>query len=406
MKKIKVSELRVGIKFSKPVYLDQDNVFINEFTPLTEADISRLKKFGFTEILTNGEILDDFSKPSESSSEANVKPSVKLADSDDFILEKLDLSKSFEEEAEEVRRDYLNIKNAEYTFIQFYRDSFQTIKSNFRKVAEKKNVEFTPFREIAENIINLVKNSGNISYHLLQYEVEGYYLYNHVLYSAFYATMIGQALELNRSKLLDLTSASLLADIGMTKIPPDISEKKEKLIEDEAKIIKQHPIIGYHILNNVFKVKKSLTILALQHHENFDGSGYPQRLKGADIDDMARIYAIADHFAALIHDRPWREKKMPYVALRSMLSANMNKFDLRLIKLFINILSMYPVGSYVELSDNSIAAVVSTNDSKPLRPNVAVFKTPEGKLLKENPFFINLMKNTDLSIIRAVGSPF
>lgn len=386
MKIIKVSDLVIGARFSKPVFLDADNMFLNADTPLTEADLKRLKKFGFKEVMTHGEILATASSTSD----------------DDFQLDNLDVSDSFEDINFVLKQKYDSKLHKQPDFTGMYRKSFDTIRNFYRQIADKKNPEFTPIRETAEDIIDFLKNSGNISFYLLSHQTEGYYLYNHVLYATCYALFLGMQMRFNRPKLIDLGIGALVADIGMAKIPHEISDKVDPLKPDEIALIKKHPLVGFHILTSILKFKKNIATLALQHHENFDGSGYPQKLKGSNIDELSRVYTIADHFSALILDRPWRKRKLPYEALRSMISGNMNKFDVRFIKIFITCLSMYPVGSYVQLSDNTRALVIDTNVKKPLRPVVYVIQDESGRNISRNNKFTDLAEQDTLSVIKAI----
>jgi HD-GYP domain-containing protein (c-di-GMP phosphodiesterase class II) len=397
MKKIKISELKIGQKFTRPLLLDQENIFLREYTPLTEADLVRLKKFGFKEVLTLGDVIDHGTSQTSPTTLTTTENTT-----DSLELENVNLNETFSDATESIRRAYEETIRKLPGFKSDYRNFFSVIQTFCRKIHEKKQVDFLPIRDVAEGMVSNIKEIPNISLLLLQNEIEGYHLYNHILYATYYSLILGNALEFNRPKLIDLACGSLLADIGMAKIPSEISEKKTPLGEDEVKLIKQHPVLGYHILTTVLKVKKSLTAIAMQHHENFDGSGYPQKIKGADIDELARVYTIADYYAALIMDRPWRKAILPYEALKGMLSVNTNKFDLRFVKLFITKLSIYPVGSSVELSDGRQALVVSANEKTPLRPCVLLTKDKAGNPLRPSTF-IDLSKEKDMVITKAVS---
>ncbi|MEM7179982.1 MAG: HD domain-containing phosphohydrolase [Spirochaetota bacterium] len=387
MRIIKVSELQVGSKFSKPVFLDADNMFLNADTPVTDADIRRLKKFGFKEVMTHGEV---------------VTKSSPIPDETPIELEPLDFSANFDDDNAVLKQNYDSKIKRMPDFLTVYRNSFDILRDFYRQIADKKQPDISPIRKVSEDIIELLKKLGNISFYLLQHETDGYYLYNHVLYASFYAIFLGMQMKFNRPKLIDLGSGALLADIGMAKIPHDISDKTESLRPDEVALIKKHTLVGFHILTGLLKFKKNIAMLALQHHENFDGSGYPQKLKSGTIDELSRVYTIADHFSALVLDRPWRKKKLPYEALRSMISGNMNKFDVRYMKIFIACVSMYPVGSYVELSNNSLGMVVESNPKKPLRPVVLLVKDSSGRQFPQANRFVDLAKEDVLSVTKAI----
>lgn len=384
MKSIRISDLKVGNRFTKPLYLDKDNIFINANTPVTEADISRLIKFGFKEVLTTGELVTD---PPPGS---------------DLVLDHIHPSLSpLDAPANQLKNTHLQIMKYYSQLETVYKDVLNVVQVTYRKVADDKQIDIGLIRESAEKMVDHLKLNYHICYCLLNYPTTGYYLYNQVLFSTFFSIFIGQLLEYSRPRLIELAIAGLMADIGMAKVPSDISEKSESLNEEEIKTIKKHTLFGYQILTKVMKLKHNLAVISLQHHENFDGTGYPQRLQKKDIDELARIYTIADNFSSMIQDRPWRKKKLPYEAMKEMISVSSFKFDLAIVKLFLNKISMYPCGSWVELSDTTRAQVIESNDTKPLRPSIMILKDSTGRNLA-NAGFLNLAEDTKIYITKAI----
>ena len=385
MKIIKTSDLKIGSKYSKPLYLDKDSIFINANTIITESDISRLQKFGFKEVMTLGELIEE--------------------NRDVIVLdESLGLNNSeLEYKNIQLKSTFIYIQKQIPIFEELFKECFTTIQNVYRKISEDKPIEINPIREIAEKISDHVKSNPHLAYCIITHNPTGYYLYNQVLYSSFFASLIGQLQEFSKPRLIELTIASLVADIGMAKIPSIISEKTSVLTEDEFKIIKKHPLFGYQILTKVMKLKNSLGLIALQHHENFDGTGYPQRLSKKDIDENSRLFTIADTFSAYILDRPWRKGILPYEALKSMISINAHKYDLTYVRVFLNKIAMYPTGSWVELSDGKKAIVIDSNNGKPLRPILMILKDSNNIKLRE-PIFTNLAEDEKTLITKAIPS--
>jgi len=381
MKIIKVADLKVGTKFTKPLYLDRDNVFLNANVPISEGDIARLNKFGFQEVMTAGEIIE----PGSSSSTTGLDDSP-LSDPDKQHLKNI----------------HFNILKHKENFVRVYKEAFDTVQAFYRKVAEDKITDIGPIRYAAEEIVDHVKSNPNFSFLLLNYHLDGYYLYNQVVHSTFYSLLIAQGLDYSRPRMLDLAYSCLLADVGMAKIPAYISEKNATLNEEEYKVIKKHPLFGYQVLTKTYKIKNSLATIALQHHENYDGTGYPQKLRKQEIEEAACIYTIADNFSALTSNRPWRRRFQPYDAMKTMISVTMNKFDLNLLRIFLNKISMYPVGSYVELSDGSIGQVLDANNAKMLRPSLVIVRDSDGFVPKDGSNYINLVLENQIYITKAI----
>ncbi len=385
MKVIKVSEIKPGQSFTKPVYLDKDIVFVNANVPISENDIERLKKFGITEVTTLGEI---------SSTKTQASPELSFFTKSP---EKLD-------EMSPLRTLYEQITKSKTLFSTLYRESLETVQYVYRQVADDKTVEINLFREVSEKLTDHVRSHPNAAFNILTVPSGGYFLYNQVLQSTLYSLVIGTCLEYSKPKLVDLGISSLFSDIGMTKIPSYISEKTSALTEDEMKTIRKHTVLGYQILTKLIKIKNNLALTALQHHENFDGSGYPQKLGGTNIEEFARIHAIADNFTAQVNSRPYRGRILPYDAIKSMISVNMNKFDLKIVRIFLNKISMYPIGSSVELSDGRTAIVIDSNSAKPLRPSLKLMQDASGAFLKDMQF-LNLLNDTNIYITKAIETP-
>ena len=131
---------------------------------------------------------------------------------------------------------------------------------------------------------------------------------NHVRRVAEYSEVIAKKYGLNKSEQELLKVASPMHDLGKIGIPDSILNKKDVLTEDEYIIIKKHSGIGYDILKKSHRdILLAAGIMARQHHERWDGNGYPQGLKGNEIHIFGRIICLADVFDALIHQRPYKE---------------------------------------------------------------------------------------------------
>jgi response regulator RpfG family c-di-GMP phosphodiesterase len=120
-----------------------------------------------------------------------------------------------------------------------------------------------------------------------------------------FSLRLGQELELDRETMRSLEFGSLLHDIGKIGVPDAILHKPAKLNEEEWKSMRQHPILGGRILNGIPFLKGAARVVS-QHHEMWNGTGYPEKLKGEDIDINARIFAVADTFDAITSDRVYR----------------------------------------------------------------------------------------------------
>lgn len=151
---------------------------------------------------------------------------------------------------------------------------------------------------------------------------------------------VAAALGMSEEQTESLILATKLHDIGKVGIPDSILSKKEALSADEISMVRQHPAIGQRILHEATAVKDVISAI-LYHHENWDGSGYPEQLKGEDIPVMARAVSIADAYRAMTSDRPYRKALTPEQAIAQLRQGAGKQFDPTLVGLFIQALERH-----------------------------------------------------------------
>jgi putative nucleotidyltransferase with HDIG domain len=226
------------------------------------------------------------------------------------------------------------------------------------------------------------------------------YIYVHSVNVCLLSLAIGLELDYDRDKLVELAIGALLHDIGMAKVLP-IADKPTKLTPEEYEEIKKHPIYGVEILEKVYDINTMVVYVISQHHERSDGSGYPKGFKGEQINEYARIVAIADVYDAVIHPRKYRRKMMPYDALKEVIQGKAY-FDQNFLRALLNKISVYPVGSLVELSSGEIAMIFASNRNSPLRPAVKVLIDHQGHKLEE-PRIMDLAEHVTVYIKKPIS---
>ena len=171
------------------------------------------------------------------------------------------------------------------------------------------------------------------------------YTNGHSLRVAQYTRMLAQKLGENEETVQKFYNIALLHDIGKIGIPDDILNKPGKLTDEEFEMIKTHPYRGFEILKKV-TTQKELADGARYHHERFDGKGYPSRILGNKIPNVARIISVADAFDAMSSTRPYR-KKMPMDAIvKEIKDCSGSQFDPQVVKAF---LELYDEGAFDNL---------------------------------------------------------
>lgn len=151
-----------------------------------------------------------------------------------------------------------------------------------------------------------------------------------------YAILVARELGLPEKEVEEIQLAALLHDIGKISMPDSILSKGAKLSYAEFEIMKTHPRMGAEILKNIHFIQH-LVPAVLYHHENFDGTGYPERLSGYDIPLGARIISVVDTFDAIRSSRSYRKGSPPEVAVRELDRCAGNQFDPEIVSAFIRV---------------------------------------------------------------------
>jgi len=207
------------------------------------------------------------------------------------------------------------------------------------------------------------------------------YAAHHAANTAVLSIALGEKLGLSKVDLADLGVAAALCDIGLREIPSEILDKGESLTGEERQVLERHTLLSVQFFLQDRHYTKALLrriLVAYEHHRHADGGGYPR--SSYPINLFTRIVSIADAYDALTTNRPWRKAYLPDEALGHMLSESGKQFDPVLLKVFVNAMGFYPVGTLVRLSSGESAFVVySGGDGERLtRPIVALLDS-EGK---------------------------
>ncbi len=259
--------------------------------------------------------------------------------------------------------------------------AIQVVQSAFVNFSKTQDVNIEPFKELANSIVDEIILNRDMLVQLVDTRTYDDYLYGHSVNVCILSVLTGLALEYNEGKLRELALGALLHDLGYLLIPTEIADKPGKLTPEEAGIIQQHTTKGFEALRKVYGVSIPAAHIAFQHHENFDGTGYPRRLQGDEIHEYARIAKIADIFDALVADRKYRKAFLPHEAYELLMTLS-NKFvDNKILEVFLGNIAIYPVGSVVKLNTGEFGIVTKVSRKMQARPIVRVITDKNGQLL-------------------------
>ena len=289
---------------------------------------------------------------------------------------------------------------------KIYDEIILITKAIMNGIKEGKTIEGKEIVDLAEIIVYRLQAHDNAMLYFINlytfYLEKEDYLYVHSVNTTILATRIALALGFEERELVDLSVASLLHDIGMLKISPEIIHKTSKLSEEELYELRRHPIYGAEILKDIEDLPKSTSEVVYQHHEREDGSGYPDGKKADEISEYAKILAIADVYEAATHLRPYRkDKTIPYDGVKMIVREAKSSFNAQFVKVFLKFITPYPLGSYVLLNSNEIGRVVKVDINHPLSPVVEIFFNSKGQP-PEKPVRIDLAQSPAVCIEKAI----
>ncbi|BCS89083.1 HD-GYP domain-containing protein [Pseudodesulfovibrio sediminis] len=199
-----------------------------------------------------------------------------------------------------------------------------------------------------------------------------HYTYTHCINVSILAVILGKKLGYSRKKLQEIGMAGMFHDVGKAVIPDTILNKPGKLNKKEMNVMRTHPLRGFEILKAQQEIPDAVLRAALEHHERHDGSGYPRGLKGDEISDISRLLAVVDVYDALTSKRVYKDPLPPSKVLGMMYKWRVTEFSPNIVEEFIKSLGVYPVGSFVQLSNGNHGVVVDNDTTDPLRPTVKV----------------------------------
>lgn len=387
MKKIAVSALREGQIFTEPVYIQDNNLFVPAGIPVKKKDIDRLIKWGIDTVFTDGVAVTD-------------TPSATKNDLEETSVRN---SKNSPQDAPGSLLSLPSVMDNAPSY-RTYTDIINKLGSLFQNIAEGLSVESRSIDGIAGRLLQAVReHRDQIVGYILGGEVTTYPIAKSSVNTAILSTLIAMELKMPNHKILQVSTGALLHDIGMLKLPKDIVEKKGGLSETELSRIQAHPLYAYKMICKELLYPEEVGVIALQHHERWDGEGYPRRLAGEAIDLGARIVSVADAFEAMVCEKPYRNSMIGYQAMKNLLSDNARRFDPEVLKAFIKTMGIYPIGSIVLLNTGAIARVIEGHSEAPLRPKIRILVDEFGNAFNnDDGEIINLLQEKSMFIARAI----
>jgi len=428
-----VKDLRVGDKMSRQVIDRDGRLLIEAGTTVTESLSDSLARRGIAQIYVRKtgkvlglEQLEDLRRRLRGLSAAAPEsverlPKVDVRLNEKSVIDGRDVSVAKVEEAldsDAVRFEIVpegvplesEIKpppkarstEEKKTFLDLQWYGTSQTRRIFDAFARNRDIDGIQIGKLCREVISGLIRDRTLLINVANLKTPEEYIVGHTLSVTILAINIGASLAYNKQQVLELAYSAFLQDIGMLKVPRDILEKPGRLSTAETLEVRKHTIYGIDFLQKIRGIPYATPFVVYQAHEREDGSGYPKGRRGRIIHDFARIVAVADVFDAMTSERPYRQAMLPYSAMEELIiMGSRRQLDPRVIKAFLRCVSLFPIGSWLELEGGAAAKAVALNSQDYARPVVSVF-TEGGKRLPEFRR-IDLAKETEIKIVRAIG---
>ena len=394
MNTFKLGVVKEGISFNKDLLLDMLFVIEPAGCPIPKAVIAALGDWEFDEVSSEGNlIVDDLmaerikaeaERPKTSPSEPLLSSGIKRSLEDARRMRTLENSEQARlASVQNVYDEYMNYIDHVYTYYATHKQiDYESLSETVRSLC-------IFIRENRGYVLRITSSDGTAKKN---------FIVTHSMRSTVLAIAVGLQLHMSLSKLVELGSACMLHEIGMLRLPPQLYLSTKQLSAAERDQISKHPIIGFEIAKKLdFPLEVQFGIL--EHHERENGTGYPRNLTGDKISLYAKIIAVVCSFESIVAPRQYKTERSTFAAMVEMLKNENRQYDETVIKALLYSISLYPIGTYVYLSNGETAQVIDVNPDNPKNPIVQLLgaKDADG-----SPKTIQTDDN-DIKIMRPLG---
>ncbi|KPV42422.1 hypothetical protein AN477_17650 [Alicyclobacillus ferrooxydans] len=355
MRMVSIRNLESGCVLAKPILGSDGRILLQSGVVLTSGYIRRLQLMNFNYVY--------------------------IQDSDTYDIQ-IEETISLEVQQEVVSR----IKN-------IY-DSLADPKGNQQLIdSGKLGREFT---NIFKTLFQSLMSDHSFIVNLSAIYTSDAYLYTHCMNVGTMASVLGMAAGFNNDRVFKFGLGAMLHDIGKIKVNQGILNKPGKFTEEERAEIEKHCELGYEMLIKQPDIPSVSAHCALQHHEKFDGTGYPRKLRGSEIHEFGRILAIPDVYDALTSNRVYRPAMLPHEAVEYLFAQSGSHFDPEFVRLFLNHINIYPNGTPVQLSNGLYGVVARANSHNLQRPVILALNDNGHKI---TPYELDLSQELHITIV-------
>jgi len=276
------------------------------------------------------------------------------------------------------------------------REAQTAVRDIMEDVRMGRSIESERVKRVVNSMVDSILRNQDAMVSLTQIKKYDEYTFLHSLDVCILGLSMARHMSLSRDEMMEIGIGALLHDVGKMRISPQILRKPATLSETEWVEMRKHPIYSLEIMEASHDIPNKSKELALQHHERYNGKGYPFGLKGENIGVFGQIAGVIDFYDAITTDRPYQKAIQPHEAIRQIYENGHMEFDRLLVERFIQCIGIYPFGTLVLLDSEEMAVVCGTQGESLLRPQVLVIYRNSRTPYPE-PFMVDLSEKSENS---------
>ena len=355
----------------------EHNFLRNRFAVKSDEDVTKVRELGVHEIyIDTAQGLDVEEAPTQEEAAHKV----------DEVLEAIATDAAAPVRRVSVQREVERARNLHSEANRIVRDMMGDIRLG-------KQIQLEQIEPLVERIVDSIFRQQDAMLPLARLKDHDEYTFQHSVSVCTLMTSFARTLKLPRDIIHEIAVGALLHDVGKAKVPDDILNKPAKLTDAEFVKMKSHVVQSKIILQGTPGISQIALDVAAQHHERFDGTGYPNKLKGDEISLYGQMGAIVDVYDAITSNRVYHKGMAPTEALRKLLEWSKFHFNPMLVQAFIRAVGIYPTGSLVRLESRRLAVVQAQNPENLMQPVVKVIFHTRGYYL--TPETVDLRHSQD-----------
>lgn len=390
---LQVQQLQPGLYIELPLRWNEHPFVLNKFRIKDAQQIMLIRSLGLKEV---------WYYPDKSRAEPLPAETPEAADPDAAATEQV-LQQQWDDKKEQARR--LREKRVEIQKVEKqYNEVVGEVKDLISKMNNAPVQAMNEATRVVGSIVSTISADKEVLVQLMNANNLDDSMYYHVLNTSVLALLLAREIGIaDKEQLMTLGLAALLHDIGHTKLPPQLLRKTVPLTKPEADLYSRHVRFATEMIGQHAKLKLTVkpTLLAIidQHHVFLDRSGYPTDIDPAKMHPLSKIIAIVNYYDELCNHNDYKQSMTPHEALSLMFSKQAAKFDKQVLQALVKMLGIYPPGTVVQLSDESIGIVIYLNRKELLKPGVLVY-SPE--IPKAEAVIVDMTAQGDLSIRKSL----